>query len=724
MKKTILSACTTVLLLLVPALSPAQKKAITIDDIYGTHTFRTDYLYGLASMNDGIHYTTMNRTRSGVTIVKYKYSTGDSVATVFRSSELDTNIAIAHYTFSPDEKQLMFITDIERIYRHSTRENVFIYNLEDHSLKFISKKGKQRYTSFSPDGSKVAFVRDNDLFIYDLNSGEETQITTDGEHNKIINGATDWVYEEEFGFDKAFFWSGDSKYIAYYRFDESRVREFNMIMYKGQLYPTDYRFKYPKAGEDNSKVDIYIYDLKKQKTTKADIPETEYIPRVKWSMNPWELAIQTLNRHQNDLHIYLVNVKKNTAKEIYHETSSTYVDITDDWTFTANNDMIISSEKDGFNHLYQIAYKTGAERQLTKGEWDITAFYGYNENTGMLYFQAAKESPTQREIYSLDIVGLKMKKISAKPGWNDAEFSASFDYFINMHSTANTPYRYTIMTNEGIETRTVVTNEKLIGQLSEYEISPKTFFTFKTEQGTLLHGWMIKPADFDENKKYPVLLSIYGGPGIQTVTDNWGGSNYYWHQVLAQKGYIVVSVDNRGTGARGAEFKKATYKQLGKLELEDFIETAKYLGSQSYIDSSRIGIWGWSYGGYMSTLAISKGADYFSTAIAVAPVTSWRYYDNIYTERYMQTPQENPEGYDDNSPINFVEKIKGNYLLIHGMADDNVHFQNAAELIRALIKANVQFDMMAYPDKNHGIYGGNTRRHLYEMMTKYIEEHL
>lgn len=701
----------------------AQSELITMDDLYKKGTFSPERVWGLRSMGNGSYYTAIKNTKAGQEIIKYSYKSGDSVAVYFKTAEVEGISRFNEYAFSSDESKILITTDVEPIYRHSTRENVWVYDIATKKATKISETGKQRYTTFSPDGKKVAFVRDNNLFIYDLASSKETTVTTDGEFNKIINGATDWVYEEEFAFDKAFQWSPDNAHIAYYKFDESEVKEFNMIMYQNQLYPSDYRFKYPKAGEDNSKVDIYLFNLEQNKSVKANYPVTEYVPRIKWA-NANSLAIQTLNRLQNDLQIHFVDAKANTSKLIYQEKSNTYVEVVDSWVFlNQSKQMIITSEKDGFNHLYAVPFSGNEATQLTKGNWDVTDFYGVNAKGTSLYFQSAEVAPTQRHIYQLSIKSKKKMQLSKKEGWNEAQYSAGMKYYINTYSDANTPYYISINSGTGKELKVLKDNSRLKKTLANYAISQKTFMEIPTSYGGKLNGWMIKPADFDESKKYPVLVTIYGGPGSQTVKNAWD-YNMMWHHMLAQKGYIVISVDNRGTGARGAEFKKCTYEQLGKLEVEDYIETAKHLGTMEFVDADRIGIWGWSYGGYMSTLAISKGADYFKAAIAVAPVTTWRYYDNIYTERYMGIPQDNADGYDDNSPINFVEKIKGNYLLVHGTADDNVHFQNTAELVSALVKADVQYDFYMYTDKNHGIYGGNTRKHLFTKFNNFLLEKL
>jgi dipeptidyl-peptidase-4 len=701
----------------------AQPPALSIEDIYVKNAFYPERVWGLKSMPKGSNYTTMVYSKKGQEIVQFSYSTGDTIGTLFSTDFLETPFQFEEYTFSADETKILFTSDVEPIYRHSTREHVWVYDLNSKKLTQISINGKQRYSTFSPDGSKIGYVRQNNLYIFDLKSGKETTVTSDGEFNKIINGATDWVYEEEFGFDKAFFWSPDSKKIAYYKFNESQVKEFNMIMYQNQLYPSDYRYKYPKAGEENSKVEIYMYDLKKKASEKANFELSEYVPRISWA-DESNLAVQTLNRLQNNLTIHFVNTQTNQSKIVYNEKSPTYVETVEDWFFLPeSNEMLITSEKDGFKHIYSINHANGMETQLTKGNWDITRFYGGIQPKSMIYFQSAEDSPTERSVYSMDLRSNKTNKLSTQKGWNDASFSSSFLFYINTWSDANTPYVITLNQQDGKLVKTLVDNTELKDRMAGYSLGKKEFFQFTTNQDVSLNAWMITPPDFDSTKKYPVLVTIYGGPGSQTVKNEWDYS-LMWHHMLAQNGIIVVSVDNRGTGARGADFKKVTYQQLGKYEVEDYIETAIYLRNQSYVDSARIGIWGWSYGGYMSTLALSKGADYYSTAIAVAPVTNWRYYDNIYTERYMGLPQDNADGYDSNSPINFVNKIKGNYLLVHGTADDNVHFQNTAELVSALVKSDVQYDFYMYTDKNHSIYGGNTRKHLFTKFTNFLLEKL
>ena len=703
-----------------------ETEKFTLEDIHASAKYRPESVWGLRSMNDGVHYTSLARTKKGVALVKYQYKNGKAVDTLMQTASEEQLKRISGYSFSADEQKILVKTDVEKIYRRSTREHNFVYDRASQSFTKISKGGKQRLATFSPAGDKVAFVRKNNLFFIDLSTGEETQISKDGRSNEVIFGATDWVYEEEFAFSKAFFWSPDGKKIAYYRFDETEVKEFFMSTY-GTLYPEEYKFKYPKAGENNSKVSIYVYNLEEKASmdlihTSAN--EKEYIPRIKWTANADELAVMLMNRHQSDLAYMIANATTGSVKEVYREISETYIDVNDSWTFTPNNEsMIFTSEISMFNHIHELNLNTGEMASITEGNFDVTDFYGYDHDSRTFYYASAANSPTQREIYKLKR-GKKPTAITTSPGWNSAEFSKGMKYFINTHSSANQPPYISLHDANGKQIRVLKDNTELKERLAVVGLSPKEFFSFKTESGTELNAWAIKPLNFDKDKKYPVLVTIYGGPGSQTVKDQWAGTNYLWHQYLAQEGYIVVSVDNRGTGARGVQFKKSTHLQLGRLETEDYISFAKYLGSQSYIDAERIGIWGWSYGGYMSSLAITKGADHYKTAIAVAPVTTWRYYDSIYTERYMHTPEENPNGYDDNSPINHVEKMKGNYLLIHGNSDDNVHFQNSADMVSALVEANKQFDFMMYPNKNHGIYGGNTRLHLYTKMTDYLKENL
>ncbi|MEW6467408.1 MAG: S9 family peptidase [Bacteroidota bacterium] len=715
-----------------PSAAQQQKKDISPEDIWKSGTFAMDYFFPPESMNDGIHYSQLDYNDNLGEIVKYSYKTGKAVATIVKGSELTPSdmvgkakpFRIEGYRFSPDETKILIWNETEQIYRHSTREIYYVYDIKTKKNTLLSDYGKQSYARFSPDGKKVAFVRENNIFYKDLSSGNEVQVTFDGKINHIINGAVDWVYEEEFSMDAGFQWSPDGNRIAYYRFDESMVKEFSMTMFRGELYPAEYKYKYPKAGEENSTVSIHCYDVKLNQSHMLPLGtgKDDYIPRIKWTSDPAVLSIQKMNRLQNKLELVLVNFSKapqGEPKTLMTEESKTYIEISDHLTFLADKKHYIwSSEKDGFFHLYLYDMTGKQVNQITKGNWDIAGFYGVDEAKKLVYYTSAEASPMERELFSVKLDGSGKKKLSAKKGTNTPYFSTGFKYYINSHSDANTPPAVTLHSADGKLIRTLLDNVQLKDKMKDYNIAKKEFFKFKTSEGVELNGWMMKPWNFDAGKKYPVFMTVYGGPGANTVNDAWDGRGYFWHQLLTQKGYIVVSVDNRGTGYRGYEFKHCTYKQLGKLEVADQIEAAKYLGAQPYVDKARIGIFGWSYGGYMSSLCITKGADFFRMAIAVAPVTNWRYYDSIYTERYNGLPQDNPSGYDDNSPIHFVKSLKGKYLLIHGTADDNVHFQNAAEMQSALVKAGKQFDSFYYPDKNHGMWGAHY--HLYTMMTNYI----
>jgi dipeptidyl-peptidase-4 len=724
---------TSILLLCICVLSYAQSNAqekITLEQIWASGMFQPESVYGLKSMNDGVHYTLLDNDRGSTQkINQYAYATGELVKSIVDLSIIElaetkgAPFKVDGYSFSSDEKKILFSTQTEKIYRHSTRSKYYVYDIASKKIELLSTE-KQRYATFSPTGDKVAFVRDNNLFVKEIgDDGVETKLTYDGEKNAIINGATDWVYEEEFAFDKAFFWSPTGNSIAYYKFNESSVKEFNMPIY-GTLYPQDNPFKYPKAGEKNSTVQIEVANIiNGNVSTYSPEASVEYIPRVKWSKTDDALIIYTMNRHQSNLKLVNYNPSEESSSILYEEDNEAYIDITDNfYVVGANKGFIFTSEKSGFNHLHYQSWNGSKNYQITKGDWEVTEVYGFEEKSGTIYFQGAKKSPMDREVYKTSIKGSEPEKLTPLAGWNKATFSSGFKYFINYHSTASSPSYISLHKISGKEIRVLKDNTVLNLTLTKCDISKPEFMTIPVN-GEKLNAYMIKPSNFDPSKKYPVLMYVYGGPGSQTVKNSWGGANYLWYQMLAQKGYIIVSVDNRGTGARGEKFKKLTYKQLGKYETEDQISSAKWLANQSYVDANRIGIWGWSYGGYMSSLCLFKGNDVFKTAIAVAPVTNWKYYDSIYTERYMQTPEEN-SGYDENSPITHVDSLKGNYLLIHGTGDDNVHFQNSIEMVTALQKANKQFDFMMYPNKNHGIYGGNTRLQLFQMLTNYVEENL
>ena len=699
----------------------SQKKDITLEEIWKENQFYPKSVRGFNSMNDGEHYSTMERVKDGQEIIKYKFKSGKKIRTLFKSDDFEIP-KVGRYTFSEDEKQLLLATETEKIYRHSSKSVFYIYNIFTDKIKKLTDD-KVMYATFSPQGDKVAYVMDNNLFIQNIRSGQVTEVTTDGEKNHIINGASDWVYEEEFALVRSFEWAPDGEHIAYYKFDESAVKEFSMDLFKGGLYPTQEVFKYPKAGEDNSVVKVYFYNLTANKSTFIYTEKDyEYIPRIKWTNNPKVLVLYGMNRHQNELDFVLANAEDGSNKVLFTEKDKYFIDIHDNLTFLPEDNFIWTSEKDGFNHIYIKDFE-GYETQITKGNWEVTSFHGVDSDKMKIFYTSTEDGSINRSLFVQDLEGGEKTRLTNKNGTNSTSFSKGLKYYMNSVSTANSAPVYTLHTADGKQLKTLEDNTDFNTKMEEFNLSEKEFFTVKTEDAEL-NAWMIKPPNFDKNKEYPLFMFVYGGPGSQQVKNSFGGTNYYWYQMLAQKGYIVACVDNRGTGGKGAEFKKMTYKELGKHETIDQINAAKYFGCLNYIDSNRIGIQGWSYGGYMSSLAITKGADVFSLAIAVAPVTNWRYYDNIYTERFMQTPQENASGYDENSPINHVEKLKGHYLLIHGGADDNVHVQNTMEMISALVKANKQFDLFIYPDKNHGIYGGNTRYHLYKKMTDFILENL
>ena len=701
--------------------------------IWASGTFYPKTIKGINPSEDGKYYTSIERDKSKIEIVKYDYSSNKKVATLFSNVSFN-KFEFSDYKLSNDQNWLLLFNSKESIYRRSSKSFYYIYDIQNNLLKPLadSSLGKQRLASFSPDNRKIAYVRNNNIYYTYLVDTLEIPVTSNGKINELINGATDWVYEEEFSIHKGFFWSPDGSKIAYYVFDERDVKQFEMEIYDN-LYPSQYKFKYPKAGEDNSLIAVKVFDLDNLKTFDFDIGKNPdiYIPRIIWSKGNNELIVFKMNRLQNKLELLSgkFNNQNNpnsgvNIKKIYSETSSTYIDIHDNTFFISKDEFIWTSEKNGFNHIYLVNYSNNTEKRLTSGKWDVTNVYGFSSKDQTIYFQAAKSSPTEREIYSLNLNSNQLNEISKLKGTNDADFSTNFQYFINTHSDANHPFTFTLNNKNGEILKVLEENKNLNKKMRKFDLVEKTFFKILNEDGLDLNAWIMKPKVLDTVKKHPLLMFVYGGPGINTVNNSWSWMNYFWFQYLVKKGFIVVSVDSRGTGYRGKEFKHSTYLQLGKLETEDQIFAAKKLGELNYIDENNIGIFGWSYGGYMSSLCISKGAEVFNSAIAVAPVTNWRFYDNIYTERFMRTPEENGDNYDVNSPINHVGKIKGNYLLIHGTADDNVHFQNSMEMVNSLVKSNIEFDFFAYPNKNHGISGGYTRLHLYNKMTNFLIDNL
>lgn len=698
-------------LLFLPLFTLAQNGQITLEDIYKKGTFRGEQVPGFASEDNGSLFDAKE--------IK------DETGKVINSSE---------YEVSADKKRILFFNGREPIYRRSSKSTVYVYDVATKKAMPLNK-GKVLHPTFSPDGKKVAYVFDNNLYLYDVASGKTTAVTTDGKWNKIINGNSDWVYEEEFSFSKAFQWSPDGAYLAYYKFDESRVKEYSFTFYNDE-HNREYTYKYPKAGDSNSTVTIHMYNVATGKTVPAKYEQGDiYIPRILWTTTGNKLVVYWMNRHQDDLKLLVTEPATGAASLLYEEKNKRYVDIDgqDDWHFLKNGkSLVFRSEMNGWSRIYALDMNAKNLKELTKVAYDITGIDGIDEKAGLIYYTAAYPTPMDRNFFVTDFEGRKSTRLTTGNGWHRIELNGDNTKFYDYYSDINTPQTvtlYDLQNNAGAVTavKNKVVNEsaKLKAALDKYALGKAEFIRVPNSKGDTLNGWMLKPQNFDASKKYPVLFCNYGGPGSQQVANRFGAASM-WHQMLAQRGFIVVSVDNTGTGFRGEEFKKKTYLQLGKYEIEDQIDAAKWMAKMPFVDANNIGHWGWSFGGFMSSLAITKGTDAFSAAVAVAPVTSWRYYDNIYTERYMRTPKENARGYDDNSPINHVDKIRGKYLLIHGTADDNVHFQNSVQMVKALVKANVDFETMYYPDKNHGISGltDNTTFHLWSKMTNWILQNL
>lgn len=715
-----------------------QAQKVTLQDV-AQGTYRAQNIYGLKPMLDGDHYTQISSDHKR--IVKYSFKTGKEVETIFDVTKArDCNFkTFDDYILSPDEKLILIQTETKPIYRHSFTAIYYIYNVKNNTLEPLSNNGPQQVPLFSPDSNQIAFVRNNNIFLVKLLFGNsESQVTKDGEYNKVLNGIPDWVYEEEFSFNRAFDFSADSKMIAYIRFDESQVPMFSFPWYKGMsptkedyaTYPGKYEYKYPKAGETNSTVTVHTYDIKSHVTRQMDLPldKDGYIPRIKFTSDPEKLAIMTLNRHQNRFDLYLANPRSATCKVAIRDEAEQYIKEQEygGIAFYPNH-IVLMSERDGYNHLYLYTIAGNLVRQITKGNFEVTDFLGYDETNGTTYYASNEGSPLRTAIYKIDSKG-KKTKLSTKEGTNNALFSKNFTYFINTYSSKDTPTEITLNDSKGRKLGTLLDNKQLKSQLTQLNMPIKEFFTFKTSQGVELNGWMMKPANFDPNKKYPVIMHQYSGPGSQQVLDKWGigsfGDGGMFEAYMCDKGYIMVCVDGRGTGGRGAAFEKCTYLFLGVKESEDQVETARYLGSLPYIDGSRIGIWGWSFGGYNTLMSMSDGSGAFKAGVAIAAPSDWRFYDTVYTERFMRTPKENADGYNAGSAISRASKLQGKLLLIHGTADDNVHYQNAAEYSETLVQANKQFDMQVYTNRNHSIFGGNTRNHLMNRVADFFLENL
>lgn len=697
------------LLLFLPLLTTGQKKQITLDDIYKKGTFRGESFAGFAAESMDSMLQTANIRYDG------------------------KKISILDYKANSDKKKVLIFTHRESIYRHSSRAYSYVFDIGSGQIQKLDTV-KLLHATFSPDGKKIAYVKENNLYLYDIAGNYTKAITTDGKWNYIINGNCDWVYEEEFSFTQAYQWSPKGNYIAYYRFDESNVKEYQFTQFDN-AYNKQYTYKYPKAGEDNSKVEIHIYDIANNRDVKAQYEQGDiYIPRIKWTRDDNSLVVFWMNRHQDELRLLLTNAQTGSSTPLYQEKNKYYIDINDDWQFLKDGkSYLFTSEMNGYNHIYLYSLDGKAKTQISKGNYEVTNIDGVDEMNKRVFYTMAYPRPMDRNLFVTDFDGKKTYQLTQGEAWHRVSLNDNFTQFYDYRSDINTPAVVSlndiVMDKKKVPAarfvKTVNQNTRQRAKMEEYELAKAEFIRVPNSKGDTLNGWMLKPTKFDASKKYPVLFCNYGGPGSQQVSNRFGAVNF-WHQMLAEKGFIVVSIDNTGTGYRGEEFKKKTQLQLGKYEIEDQVDAAKYIGNMPFADKNNIGHWGWSYGGFMSSLAITKGNEIFTAAVAVAPVTSWRYYDNIYTERYMRTPKENPGGYDDNSPINFTDRIKGKYLLIHGTADDNVHFQNSTQMISALVKSNIDFESAYYPNKDHGISGSvdNTSFHLWNKMTNWILENL
>lgn len=715
-----------------------QAQKVTLQDV-ANGTYRAQSIQGLKPMLDGEHYTQISKDHKR--IVKYSFKTGKEVATIFdvataRNHKLKS---FDNYIMSPDESLILIQTETKPIYRRSFTAIYYIYNVRNRTLEPLSNNGPQQVPLFSPDSHQIAFVRNNNIFLIKLLFGNsESQVTKDGEYNKVLNGIPDWVYEEEFSYNRAFDFSADSKMIAYVRFDESQVPMYSFPWYKGMApekteyttYPGSYDYKYPKAGVVNSKVSVHSFDIKSRVTRKMELPVDSdgYVPRIKFTDDPEKLAIMTLNRHQNRFDLYMANSRSAICKVAIRDEAEQYIkeQAYSDITFYPEH-IVMMSERDGYNHLYLYTIGGNLVKQITKGEFEVKDFLGWDQKANVFYYTSNEGSPLRTAVYKIDGKG-KKTKLSTRTGTNNALFSKNLNYYINTYSSAQTPTLITLNNNKGQEMVTLLDNKKLKSKTAQLNMPTKEFFSFKTSEGVELNGWMMKPANFNPSKKYPVIMHQYSGPGSQQVLDKWGigsfGDGGMFEAVMCDKGYIMVCVDGRGTGGRGAAFEKCTYLSIGVKEATDQAEAAKYLSTLPYVDGSRIGIWGWSYGGYNTLMSMSEGSGAFKAGVAIAAPTDWRFYDSVYTERFMRTPKENGDGYQASSAINRASKLKGKLLLIHGSADDNVHLQNFMEYSEALVQANIQFDTQIYTNRNHSIFGGNTRNHLMNRVANFFLQNL
>lgn len=715
-----------------------QAQKVTLQDV-AQGTYRASGIYGIKPMLDGEHYTQISSDRKR--IVKYSFKTGEEVETIFDvTTARDCSLtSFDDYIMSPDERLILIQTETKPIYRRSFTAVYYIYNVRNNKLEPLSNNGPQQVPLFSPDGNQIAFVRNNNIYLVKLLfNNSESQVTKDGEYNKVLNGIPDWVYEEEFGFNRAFDFSADSKMLAYIRFDESAVKMFSFPWYKGmapekmqyETYPGSYDYKYPKSGMQNSLVSVHTFDIKSKVTRTMDLQldKEDYIPRIRFTSDPEKLAIMVLNRHQNRFDLYFANPRSTLCKVAIRDEAPQYIkeQAYANIEFFDKN-IVMMSERDGYNHLYLYTIGGNLVKQITKGDFEVKDFLGWDQNANVFYYTSNEESPLRTAVYKIDAKG-KKTKLSTRVGTNSAIFSHSMKYYINTYSSISTPTRITINNNQGKELKTLMDNAALKEKVARLNMPIKEFFTFTTSDGVKLNGWMMKPANFNPNKKYPVIMHQYSGPGSQQVIDRWNIGSFsdggMFEAYMCDKGFVMVCVDGRGTGGRGAAFEKCTYMFLGVKEAKDQVETAKYLGTLPFVDKNKIGIWGWSFGGYTTLMSMSEGTPVFRAGVAIAAPSDWKFYDTVYTERFMRTPKENGDGYAASSAILRADKLHGSLLLIHGTADDNVHFQNCAEYSEALVQANKQFDMQIYTNRNHGIAGGNTRNHLMNRVANFFMEEM
>ena len=726
-----------ILALLLVTLAVEAGKKLELKDIT-RNMFRNESMAAVQALADGESYAQLSS--DGKRIVKYSFKTGKEMGMLFdvstaKGAQLED---IDGYIISPDGQRLLIQTKTNNIYRHSFTATYYIYSVRNNRLVPLSENGPQQTPLFSPDGQQIAFVRDNNIFIVKLlYDNAEVQVTKDGKRNEIINGIPDWVNEEEFGLSRSMVFTADSKQLVWVRYDESNVKEYSIPLFKGMKpekteyasYPGFYTYKYPIAGEENSKVSVWSFDISSRQIRQLQLPldADGYVPRLKMTNDATQVAVFTMNRHQDCLRIFLCNPLSTVCKQVIEEKVSKYVrEETTAGILLTDHHILVPSDRTGWMHLYLYNMNGQLLRQIDDGGYEVSEVYGYDEVTGNTYFASHEHGATDQRIWVAHKDG-KRECLSEKAGWNTAIFSKNFHYFINTWSDMDTPPIYTLCSANGKTLATLIDNQELRSKLSQYDMGKRELFTLTTSEGVTLNGWMVKPSNFNTSKKYPVIMYQYGGPGNQQVANRWGigmcGQGAIMEQYLCQQGYLCVCVDNRGTGGRGAEFEKCTYMKLGKLEACDQVETALWLGRQPYVDKARIAIWGWSFGGFNTLMSMSEGREVFRAGIAIAPPTSWRYYDTVYTERFMRTPKENPTGYDD-CPIARAEKLHGALLLCHGMADDNVHFRNTAEYTEALVQGDKDFRQLVYTNRNHSIYGGNTRNHLFRQCVAFFGEQL